>query len=117
LTLVGSRYCPVVPDGVGPSAVGPILCAGVTVYQGLKVTDTQPGEWVLVSGIGGLGHIAVQYAVAMGRRVAAVDVDDEKLALARKHGIGRAVCRGRVGGVGVQRRLGGLGCFVGGDTS
>ncbi|WP_435735688.1 alcohol dehydrogenase AdhP [Cellulosimicrobium sp. PMB13] len=84
--LVDARYCPVVPDGVDESAVGPILCAGVTVYKGLKVTDTQPGEWVLISGIGGLGHIAVQYAVAMGRRVAAVDVDDAKLALARKHG-------------------------------
>ncbi|WP_454044140.1 alcohol dehydrogenase AdhP [Cellulosimicrobium sp. Marseille-Q8652] len=84
--LVDARYCPVIPDGVDESAVGPILCAGVTVYKGLKVTDTQPGEWVLVSGIGGLGHIAVQYAVAMGRRVAAVDVDEAKLALARKHG-------------------------------
>ncbi len=48
--LVDSRYCPVIPDGVDLSAVGPILCAGVTVYKGLKVTDTQPGEWVLVSG-------------------------------------------------------------------
>ncbi|WP_251150764.1 alcohol dehydrogenase AdhP [Cellulosimicrobium sp. Marseille-Q4280] len=84
--LVDARYCPVVPDGVDESAVGPILCAGVTVYKGLKVTDTKPGEWVLVSGIGGLGHIAVQYAVAMGRRVAAVDVDEAKLALARRHG-------------------------------
>ena len=84
--LVDSRYAPIIPDGVEASAVGPILCAGVTVYKGLKVTDTKPGEWVLVSGIGGLGHIAVQYAVAMGRRVAAVDVDDDKLALARKHG-------------------------------
>ncbi|MFC8597546.1 MULTISPECIES: alcohol dehydrogenase AdhP [unclassified Isoptericola] len=84
--LVDSRYAPIIPDGVDLSAVGPILCAGVTVYKGLKVTDTQPGEWVLVSGIGGLGHIAVQYAVAMGRRVAAVDVDETKLALARKHG-------------------------------
>ncbi|MBD5788073.1 alcohol dehydrogenase AdhP [Cellulosimicrobium terreum] len=84
--LVDSRYAPIVPDGVELSAVGPILCAGVTVYKGIKVTDTKPGEWVLVSGIGGLGHIAVQYAVAMGRRVAAVDVDDEKLALSRTHG-------------------------------
>ena len=66
--------------------MGPILCAGVTVYKGLKMTDTKPGEWVLISGIGGLGHIAVQYAVAMGRRVAAVDVDDAKLDLARRHG-------------------------------
>jgi alcohol dehydrogenase, propanol-preferring len=84
--LVDSRYCPVIPDGVDMAAVAPILCAGVTVYKGLKMTDTKPGDWVLVSGVGGLGHIAVQYAVAMGRRVAAVDVDDTKLALARKHG-------------------------------
>lgn len=84
--IVDSRYCPVIPDGVDMAAVAPILCAGVTVYKGLKRTDTKPGEWVLISGIGGLGHIAVQYAVAMGRRVAAVDVDDAKLDLARRHG-------------------------------
>lgn len=84
--LVDSRYCPIIPDGVDLAAAAPILCAGVTVYKGLKMTDTRPGEWVLVSGIGGLGHIAVQYAVAMGLRVAAVDVDDAKLELARRHG-------------------------------
>jgi propanol-preferring alcohol dehydrogenase len=84
--LVDSRYAPVIPDGVDLAAVAPILCAGVTVYKGLKQTDTRPGEWVLISGIGGLGHIAVQYARAMGRRVAAIDVDDDKLALARTHG-------------------------------
>jgi len=58
----------------------------VTVYKGLKVTDTQPGDWVVISGIGGLGHMAVQYAKAMGLNVAAVDVDDAKLALARRLG-------------------------------
>ena len=84
--LVDSRFAPLIPDHVDPTAAGPILCAGVTVYKGLKVTDTKPGEWVLISGIGGLGHIAVQYGVAMGRRVAAVDVDDAKLELARTHG-------------------------------
>ncbi len=84
--IVDSRYCPLIPDGVDMAAVAPILCAGVTVYKGLKMTDTKPGEWVLISGIGGLGHIAVQYAVAMGRRVAAVDVDDAKLDLATRHG-------------------------------
>ncbi|MCX5044987.1 alcohol dehydrogenase AdhP [Aldersonia sp. NBC_00410] len=84
--LVDSRYAPIIPEGVEMSAVGPILCAGVTVYKGLKVTDTKPGEWVLISGIGGLGHIAVQYGIAMGRRVAAIDVDDAKLDLAAKHG-------------------------------
>jgi propanol-preferring alcohol dehydrogenase len=58
----------------------------VTVYKGLKMTEARPGEWVVISGIGGLGHIAVQYARAMGLRVAAVDVADDKLALATKHG-------------------------------
>ena len=94
--LVDARYCPVIPEGVEVSAVGPILCAGVTVYKGLKVTDTKPGDWVLISGIGGLGHIAVQYAVAMGRRVAAIDVDDAKLALAALHGAEVTVNAGSV---------------------
>jgi propanol-preferring alcohol dehydrogenase len=67
-------------------AVAPILCAGVTTYRGLKRTNTRPGQWVAVVGIGGLGHIAVQYAVAMGMRVAAVDIDPKKLALAKKLG-------------------------------
>ncbi|TDQ86413.1 propanol-preferring alcohol dehydrogenase [Dongia mobilis] len=66
--------------------IAPILCAGVTTYRGLKRTKVRPGQWMAVVGIGGLGHIAVQYAVAMGMRVAAVDVDDEKLKLAKKLG-------------------------------
>ncbi|WP_299274316.1 alcohol dehydrogenase AdhP [uncultured Georgenia sp.] len=89
--LTDARYCAKIPDGVDLAAAAPILCAGVTVYKGLKVTDTVPGQWVLISGIGGLGHIAVQYAVAMGLRVAAVDVDDSKLDLARRHGAEVAV--------------------------
>lgn len=84
--LVDSRYAPIIPAGVDMAAVGPILCAGVTVYKGLKMTDTQPGDWVLISGIGGLGHIAVEYARAMGRRVVAIDIDDAKLDLATQHG-------------------------------
>ncbi|MDO9709014.1 alcohol dehydrogenase AdhP [Paracraurococcus lichenis] len=68
----------------GPAA--PVLCAGVTVYKGLKETEARPGEWVAVSGIGGLGHMAVQYAKAMGLHVAAVDVHADKLALAKQLG-------------------------------
>lgn len=84
--LVDDHYAAKIPDGSDPVEVAPVLCAGVTVYKGLKQTDTRPGEWVAISGVGGLGHIAVQYAVAMGLRVAAIDVDDAKLQLARKHG-------------------------------
>ena len=69
----------------------PILCAGVTVYKGLKMTDTQPDDWVVISGIGGLGHLAVQYAKAMGLNVIAVDIDDAKLHLAKQLGAAVAV--------------------------
>lgn len=88
-----AEYVVADPDYVGhlPSTVSftelaPVLCAGVTVYKGLKVTDTKPGDWVVISGIGGLGHMAVQYAKAMGLNVAAVDIDDAKLDLATRLG-------------------------------
>ena len=74
------------PKGTDPYAMAPILCAGVTTYRGLKRTGARPGQWVAIVGIGGLGHIAIQYARAMGLRVAAVDVSDEKLALAKSLG-------------------------------
>ncbi len=74
------------PDNISFVDIAPILCAGVTVYKGLKVTDTKPGDWVVISGIGGLGHLAVQYAKAMGLNVVAVDIDDAKLDLARSLG-------------------------------
>jgi propanol-preferring alcohol dehydrogenase len=64
----------------------PILCSGVTTYKGLKQTGARPGEWVVISGVGGLGHVAIQYAKAMGLHVAAVDLGPEKMALARKLG-------------------------------
>jgi propanol-preferring alcohol dehydrogenase len=84
--VADANYVGRLPARVDFVQVAPVLCAGVTVYKGLKVTDTRPGEWVVVSGIGGLGHMAVQYARAMGLHVAAVDVDDRKLELARRLG-------------------------------
>jgi propanol-preferring alcohol dehydrogenase len=74
------------PDELGFDDAAPILCAGVTTYKGLKETDAQPGDWVVISGVGGLGHVAVQYAVAMGYRVIAVDIAGDKLDLARALG-------------------------------
>jgi len=84
--LAPAAYVGRLPDSVDFVAVAPILCAGVTTYKGLKETNAKPGEWVVISGIGGLGHVAVQYATAMGLHVAAVDVDDAKLALAKSLG-------------------------------
>jgi len=67
-------------------ALAPILCAGVTTYKGIKETEAKPGEWIAISGVGGLGQMAIQYAKAMGLHVAALDVTEEKLALARASG-------------------------------
>lgn len=84
--IADARYVGHLPAGVNFVEMAPILCAGVTVYKGLKQTDTKPGDWVAISGVGGLGHLAVQYAKAMGLHVAAVDVSQDKLDLAKKLG-------------------------------
>ena len=84
--LADSAYVGHLPSNLDFMELAPILCAGVTVYKGLKETDTRPGEWVVVSGVGGLGHMAVQYAKAMGLHVLAVDIADDKLALAKELG-------------------------------
>ncbi|WP_420154753.1 alcohol dehydrogenase AdhP [Siphonobacter sp.] len=84
--IADARYVGKLPSNVNFIEMAPILCAGVTVYKGLKETETKPGEWVAISGIGGLGHVAVQYAKAMGMHVAAIDVADDKLELAKRLG-------------------------------
>ena len=84
--LADPNYVGHLPPKASFVDIAPILCAGVTVYKGLKVTDTRPGDWIVVSGIGGLGHMAVQYARAMGLNVIAVDVDDAKLEHATRLG-------------------------------
>src|SRR6516225_9177786 len=89
--LADPNYVGHLPDNVTFDEIAPILCAGVTVYKGIRVTDTRPGQWLAISGIGGLGHVAVQYANAMGLHVVAVDISDEKLDLARTLGAKLAI--------------------------
>jgi len=84
--LGSAAYVARLPDRVDFAAMAPILCAGVTTYKGIKETEARPGEWIAISGIGGLGHVAIQYARAMGLHVAALDVTEDKLALARSLG-------------------------------
>ena len=74
------------PEKADFAEMAPILCAGVTTYKGIKETEARPGEWLAISGIGGLGQLAVQYAKAMGLHVAALDITEDKLALARASG-------------------------------
>lgn len=81
-----AAYVAKIPDNLSFEEVAPIFCAGVTTYKALKVANVNPGEWVAIYGIGGLGHIALQYAKAMGMNVAAVDIQDDKLELAKELG-------------------------------
>jgi len=84
---IGSAaYVGKLPSNPDFAAMAPILCAGVTTYKGIKETEAKPGEWILISGVGGLGQLAIQYAKAMALQVAAVDVTEEKLALAHTSG-------------------------------
>jgi propanol-preferring alcohol dehydrogenase len=75
-----------VPTAVSSLDAAPLTCAGVTTYKALKVAHPQPAETAMVVGIGGLGHLALQYATIFGTRTVAVDVEDEKLQLAKDLG-------------------------------
>jgi alcohol dehydrogenase, propanol-preferring len=81
-----AQYVGRLPGNVDFAEIAPILCAGVTTYKGIKETEAKPGQWLAISGLGGLGHVAVQYGKAMGMHVVGIDVSDEKLALARRLG-------------------------------
>ncbi len=79
-------YVVKVPEGIDPLDAAPLTCAGVTTYKAVKVAGTRSSDLVAVFGVGGLGHLAIQYAAIAGGRVIAVDIHDEKLQLARELG-------------------------------
>ena len=81
-----ARYVAKVPAGVNPLDAAPLTCAGVTTYKAVKLSGARPASLVAVFGIGGLGHLALQYAKVFGASVVAVDVVDDKLRLARELG-------------------------------
>ena len=84
--LADPGYVAHIPAGLSAAKAAPIICAGVTTYKGIKETGARPGQWLVVSGAGGLGHLAIEYAKAMGLHVCAVDIDDDKLAHATRLG-------------------------------
>jgi alcohol dehydrogenase, propanol-preferring len=84
--LAEAAFAARVPEGINPFEAAPLTCAGVTTYKALKVARVRPTELVAISGVGGLGHLALQYAKILGATVAAIDVTDEKLDLAKELG-------------------------------
>jgi propanol-preferring alcohol dehydrogenase len=84
--LADPEYVAHVPTGLASADAAPLICAGITTYKGIKESGAKPGEWIAISGVGGLGHLAIQYAKAMGLLVCAVDIDDRKLSHAKRLG-------------------------------
>lgn len=105
--VADARYTVSVPDGIEPFDAAPLTCAGVTSYKSVKVAHVRPGEKVVVFGVGGLGHLAVQYARLVGAVVIAVDIDDEKLELATALGADHVVNAKETDPVRAIRALGG----------
>ena len=98
-----------VPDELTDAEAAPLFCAGVTVHRALKMADIKPGQRAAVSGVGGLGHLAVQLLVAhYGAEVFAVDIDDDKLALARELGAARVFNAAKENMAREIRQLGGV---------
>jgi propanol-preferring alcohol dehydrogenase len=89
--LADPNYVAHVPAGLAAKEAAPIICAGITTYKGIKETEAKPGEWIAISGAGGLGHLAIQYAKIMGLQVCAIDIDDGKLAHAKRLGADRVI--------------------------
>ncbi|WP_298890715.1 zinc-dependent alcohol dehydrogenase [uncultured Serinicoccus sp.] len=89
--LAYASHVVAVPDGVTSFDAAPLTCAGVTTYKALKVAHPQPDETVMVVGVGGLGHLGLQYASVFGARTVAVDVEDDKLRLASELGADHTV--------------------------
>jgi len=106
------RYVVKVPAGVDPFDAAPLTCAGVTTYKAVKVSGAKPADLVAIWGIGGLGHLALQYARIAGASVVAVDLFDDKLDLARDLGAEFTVNASRQDPVAAIKELGGADAAV-----
>lgn len=96
-----------IPDALDAAEAGPLLCAGVTTYNSLRNSGARPGDTVAVQGIGGLGHLAIQFASKMGFRTVALSHGPDKESLARELGAHEFVDTRRVNASEGLRRLGG----------
>jgi len=105
--VADANYAVAVPAGIDPAEAAPLTCAGVTTYKAVKVGGVTPGDRVAIFGIGGLGHLAQQYAQIFGGETIAVDVTEEKLALAKQLGAAHTVNAATTDPVAAIEALGG----------
>ncbi|MCR1872730.1 alcohol dehydrogenase AdhP [Mammaliicoccus lentus] len=85
--IVKADYAVKVPDGLSSEAASSITCAGVTTYKAIKESGIQSGQWIVITGLGGLGNLALQYAKKVfNAKVIAVDINDSQLEFAKQYG-------------------------------
>ena len=108
---VAAQHLVCVPHGLRAAEAAPMCCAGWTAYRAVKETAAEPGATIAIFGMGGLGHLAAQFAHHAGLRVAAVDVSAEKLALARSVGAEITVNAENAGRT-LQKEYGGMDAAV-----
>jgi propanol-preferring alcohol dehydrogenase len=105
--VADDQYVVSVPAGISAFDAAPLTCAGVTTYKALKVAGLRPAETAVIYGIGGLGHLALQYARVFGGRVIAVDIEDSKLELAARLGADEVIDARSGDAAEAVRKLGG----------
>jgi len=106
-TTVRSEAVCRIPDGMAPEIAGPLLCAGVTVFNSLRNVNIQPGEIVAVQGIGGVGHLGIQFANKMGYRVVALSSGSSKREDSLKFGASEYLDGSQVDQAAELQKLGG----------
>jgi alcohol dehydrogenase, propanol-preferring len=84
--VIDARNALILPESLDVVEAAPLFCAGLTAFHGIDDCGLEPGQWIAVIGVGGLGHMGVQYAKAMELKVIAIDILDTKLEEAKKQG-------------------------------
>ena len=110
--VADAAFVGLVPSGVDPLDAAPLTCAGVTTYKAIKVSGARSSDLVAIFGVGGLGHLALQYAQIAGATVAAVDIVEAKLEVAKHLGAEYTVNSKTHDAIEEIQRLGGANCAI-----
>ena len=111
-TVGHARNVVTVPDGIDPLDAAPLTCAGVTTYKAVKLSEARSSDVVAVFGVGGLGHLAIQYARITGAAVVAVDVNEARLDNARELGAEHLINAAEQDPVAAIKALGGANAVI-----
>jgi D-arabinose 1-dehydrogenase-like Zn-dependent alcohol dehydrogenase len=111
-TIVPAEAVAAMPDGISDDEAAPLFCAGITVFNAMRNSGARAGDLVAVQGLGGLGHLGVQYARQMGFRTVAIGRGSDKEPLARKLGAHVYLDSGATDAAAELKKLGGAGLIL-----